>query len=215
LLPNGYDPDDFTGEARHPSPGKLALVHAGSLYARRSPRTFLEGLERFCRINPEAAGKLRVFFWGTLDREVDELLAGWKAGGMVEAGTILPRPACLAGIRGADLLLLVVDDVPVADRIMTGKIFEYLAAGKPILAISDPHSPAAELVVRTRSGIVVPHGRPDQVAACLELVVAAWEEKRLALDQDRGLVAQYSRVEQSRQLARLLDGLVGESGAAH
>ena len=57
---------------------------------------------------------------------------------------------------------------------LTAKVFEYLAAGRPILAVVPPDGQAAELVRETGAGVVVAPGDVEGIAAALRDLEARW-----------------------------------------
>jgi hypothetical protein len=61
----------------------------------------------------------------------------------------------LAKVRAADALLLIIPDIPGNEGILTGKLFEYLGSGKPILGIGPVHGDAAQLVHSNGAGVFV------------------------------------------------------------
>ena len=119
----------------------------------------------------------------------------------------MPRRRALELQRDSDaLLLLVADAGGRGRRAPSGKIFDYLAAGRPILAAVPPHGAAAELIRETNAGVVVP---PDDVEGLREAVAdlyARWRSGELdgqfALSPE--LRERLSRRKRAEELAELL-----------
>lgn len=171
---NGYDPEDFMflcagGGARPRAAGKAPLVaHAGTFYAGRSPRPFLEALAR-----SRADGRTplpRALFLGPGAEAILDLAASCGVADRVEATGPLPHDACLARLARADALLLVPG--PGAATI-TGKVFEYLALGRPILALATPDQEVARLLAGSAVHQVVPPGDGPALDAALARALAA------------------------------------------
>ncbi len=124
----------------------------------------------------------------------------------------MPRRESLRLQRDSDALLLLIPDAGGRGRgVLSGKVFEYLAAERPILAAVPPDGAAAELIAETGAGVVAP---PDDVAslrAALEHMHAAWRAGELdgtpLSADDRERLGRAARVE---ELADLLTGLAAE-----
>jgi len=200
-IPNGSDFDDFAGLEHHPSQ-RFRITHSGSFFGRRDPRPFLTAL---------ADSKLDVVarFVGDFrpaDREWAESLG---LSDRLELIPYVPRRRSLELQRDSEALLLLIPDAGGRGRgVLSGKVFEYLAAERPVLAVVPPDGAAAELVRETGAGVIAP---PDDVPAireALEGLHARWRAGDLdgtALDaQTRRRLARETRVEELAELLRTL-----------
>jgi glycosyltransferase involved in cell wall biosynthesis len=159
---NGCDFDDFAGLEHRPS-DRFRLTHAGSFYGRRDPKPFLRAL---------AASGLEdvvVRFVGdfrSADREFAESLG---LGDRIELDGYVPRRRSLELQRDSEALLLLIPEAGGRGRgVLSGKVFEYLAAERPILAAVPPDGAAAALIRDTGAGIVA---APDDVDALRDALV--------------------------------------------
>lgn len=202
LLPNGFDPAHFTlPPPPRESPGGFRIVYAGSLYANRSPGPFLDGLRRWLAAHPERRQGLRVRFLGRVDPALEPLLQAPDLADVLERRAFLPHAESLAQVQSADLLLLIVDQVDQADQIFTGKVFEYLGSGRPILGLVPPGSPLAALLERSGAGFLAAPGDAEAIAAALE---AAWIRREDPPLPEPSVLALYDARAQAGVLARLL-----------
>jgi glycosyltransferase involved in cell wall biosynthesis len=153
-IPNGCDFDDVAGLAYTPA-DRFRITHAGSFFGKRDPRPFLQAL---------ADTKLDVVarFLGDFrssDREWAQTLG---LGDRLELIPYAPRATSLALQRDSEALLLLIPDAGGRGRgVLSGKVFEYLAVGRPILAAVPPDGEAAALIAGTGAGVVA---APDDVA---------------------------------------------------
>lgn len=180
FLPNGYDADDFRrAAALTPSSAeahrtRFLLLHAGQLAHRPTVRTVLDAVQRLREQEPAAAARLRVRFLGG-NEEVDPVvLSRSGTGAPLEFLPSVPHLESIAAMRAADALLLLGHGGKGDSLIYTGKIYEYVASGRPILAVLDP-GPAADLIRRLDAGAVI---RPGDVAAVTTILanwLARWE----------------------------------------
>lgn len=145
------------------------LVHAGSLTARsgRSPRPLAAALAQLRDSHPDEYRKLDLVLAGPVSDAERAELGPFAGEGPVRFVGRLERGPVLALEREADGLLLLTSASPFE---ASGKIFEYLAAGRPILALADGNA-AAAIVRETGTGVVVPLDDPARVAAALAAFV--------------------------------------------
>jgi glycosyltransferase involved in cell wall biosynthesis len=160
VIPNGCDFDDFAGLEYHRA-DRFRITYTGSFFAQRDPRPFLEAVaESDLDVVARFVGRLR-----PADREWAEDLG---LGDRLELLPYVPRRRALELQRDSDaLLLLVADAGGRGTGAPSGKIFDYLAAGRPILAAVPPEGAAAELIRETKAGLVVP---PDDVGGLREAI---------------------------------------------
>lgn len=166
-VPNAWDPEIPVGEPPALEPGTVSVVHAGNLShgTRRDPGGLLAALERL------GGTPVRLVLAGRLVAGDQERLAALSpsAAGLVRHVGELDRSAVVGLQRAADVLLLLATGPQRS--VVTGKLFEYLAAGRPILAVTDENE-AARIVRETRTGEVVSPWDPDAIAAALRRAAA-------------------------------------------
>lgn len=168
-LTNGYDPEERGldgGEAVSLTPDRHSLVHTGRMgFAARSPRPLLEAIEELRLRRPDLVRRLEVVFAGPLSREERALLEARSADGVVSAVGTLERPDTIRLQRAADSLLLLTGRGRRSEA--TAKLYEYLAAGRPILVLGE-QTAAAETVRSVGAGIVTSASNPAEIADALE-----------------------------------------------
>jgi glycosyltransferase involved in cell wall biosynthesis len=161
-IPNAWDPEIAAADPPPLEPGTVSVVHAGNLShaTRRDPTALLAALELL------ADTPIRLVLAGRLVEADRRRLDGLspRAAALVRHVGELDRPAAIGLQRAADVLLLLVTGPQRS--VVTGKIFEYLAAGRPILAVSDENE-ATRIVRETRTGEVVSPWDPGAIAAAL------------------------------------------------
>jgi glycosyltransferase involved in cell wall biosynthesis len=200
-IANGCDFDDFAGLEYRPG-ARFRITHTGSFFGKRSPRPFLTalsgtGLDVVARF----VGDFRA-----ADREWAEQL---ELGDRLELVPFTTRRHALELQRDSEALLLLIPDAGGRGRgVLSGKVFEYLAAERPILAAVPPDGAAAELLRESGAGLVV---APDDVEA-MRAALAELESRYRAgsLDGTRlspELRERLSRRARTEELAELLRAL--------
>jgi glycosyltransferase involved in cell wall biosynthesis len=172
VITNGFDPDECAaGDAEELlASGKHSLVHTGrAAVSGRSPRPLIEGLAELRRASPEAAERLEVVFAGPTTEEERTLFADERVSGLVRTVGTLERPRALALQRAADSLLVIAEGAS-ARSVATNKLYEYLAAGRPVLVLGE-ESEAARTVREAGAGLVAPASDPSAVAEALRRLV--------------------------------------------
>jgi glycosyltransferase involved in cell wall biosynthesis len=169
---NGCDFEDFDGLAYRPGE-RFRVTHAGSFFGRRDPRPFLAALMR-------SGGSAVARFVGdfrTSDREYAERLG---LGGRLELVPFVSRAEALALQRDSDALLLLIPEAEGRGRgVLSGKVFEYLAAQRPILAAVPPDGEAAALVLELGAGLVAAPDDVEGLARSLAELEGRWREGKL------------------------------------
>jgi hypothetical protein len=154
LIPNGYDPVAFSDfRSRSHEAGKLVFTYTGTVYNPASPKAFLDALDGLS----EMRSGIQTRIVGRIAEEFDRRILENRRSS-VRLIDFVPQTDARRFMEETDLLLL-----PWADRInIPGKFYEYLATGKPILALCYPDSEVARIMERTAAGWCV---NPDDSGA--------------------------------------------------
>lgn len=201
-IPNGYDPADFEQTPKPPPPEKLSLVYTGTLFGVTSLKHLWAGL---ARVSPQVRARIKVVVMGrAVGTEVtDPGLNGLE----VEVFGYQEHGRAIAEMRRAGALLLTLDDLPGSPRVIPAKLFEYLAARRPILSLT-PRGEASAIVEACGAGVVMPPGNPAKLARLLEDWVESPPPRPPAPPES------LSRVNLTRRLAQVLDRVAGREPRA-
>ncbi|HTD76721.1 MAG TPA: glycosyltransferase family 4 protein, partial [Chloroflexota bacterium] len=204
VVSNGFDPAQFptTGEPPPEHPG-WNVVHAGALYYGRSLASFLEAAARVAAADASFAHEFRLTLIGTLDGSARAELIQRATATQVQFRGQLDHASTIEGMRSADALLLVANTTPGAEATVPGKLFEYLAMGRPVLAVAPPDSSTADVLQQTGGGWLAPAGEPEAIASVL--AQAFYDRSRGA---DPRQVARFDRRVLAGDLACVFDQAV-------
>jgi glycosyltransferase involved in cell wall biosynthesis len=200
-IANGSDFEDFAGLTY--TPGKrFRLTHTGSFFGKRTPRPILEALAAAdADIVARFVGDFRA-----ADREWADRLG---LGDRLELHPYVPRRRVLELQRDSEALLLLIPESGGRGRaVLSAKVFEYIAAERPILAAVPPDGAAAELIRETGTGVVVGPEDVDGLRDALVRLEGDWRAGKLngtpLAPEVRRRVSRQARVEQLAALVRSL-----------
>lgn len=199
---NGYDPEDFNpmGAIRY---DKFTIVYIGSLYKRRSPELFLEGLRRFVDMVPGAREKTRVLFIGPSEGILQIHAERLNLVDLIERINFLPQSEAYKYLFGAHLLLMILGFDSRGKGVIPAKIFEYLPTGRPSLALI-PEGETAEMLRKYDGGTIVTAPDAEQVARGIDVYYQQYLRDPIVIPRVR-VIEEYTRRYQTSQLASLLD----------
>jgi len=205
-LPNGFDRDDYPAlEPRENS--RFTVTYTGSMYGKRNPWTFLQAVEGLVRAENVDPRKILLKFIGRFGTDVRNMLQSSSLHDSIELIPYLPHSTSVKALLQSDALLLIVDEAGAgSNEIVPGKVFEYIGAQRPIIALA-PEGAIAELMRETRSGFVAAN---QDIPSIQRAFIECYENflyHRPKSEQDREAVKRYDRREITHQLAALLDAL--------
>ena len=151
IIPNGFDEDDFDGMTPTKM-GEFTIAHFGSINKTRNPEGLWNALVKLKLDNPDLVDNIKVKLFGKVDYFVFESIEKLGISDLVERIDYLPHDQMMQELVNTDLLLLMINRVENADRITTGKIFEYIGSGRPILGLGPLNGDAAEIIEISSAG---------------------------------------------------------------
>jgi glycosyltransferase involved in cell wall biosynthesis len=173
VIPNGADYDDFEGLEYTPG-DRFRITHTGSFFGKRNPRPFLTALSE------SGLETVAARFVGDLTTRDREWAEGLELGDRLELLPFVSRRRSLAYQRDSEALLMLLPDAGERGApVLPGKIFEYLAAERPILAAVPPAGAAANLIREAGAGVVVAPDDVDGIREALIGLEARWRAGRL------------------------------------
>lgn len=197
VVPNGFDPEeDVSGDSSHGD--GCRLVYTGMLYpGTRDPSPLFAALAKM-RLQDPQLKQISVEFYGPPNAWLTSLIKRYQLEGVVNIHGRVTRSEALSLQRSADVLLLLESGEPAANGVLTGKLFEYLAAGRPILSLgSRGDSAIARVIGETGAGICV--GEDEQlVESTIRDLLANPEPHWFRPKPEK--IALYSRKEQAELL---------------
>lgn len=202
VVPNGFDAEEDVTVRRRDG-GKRLVVYTGMLYqGTRDPSPLFSVLKDMHEQDPLIGEKIAVEFYGPTNSWLNSLVQTFGLEDVVKLRGRVSRREALSIQRSADALLLLESEDPAANGVLTGKLFEYLAAGRPILSLgSRVDSAIARVLGECQVGICA-GGDAEIISRALRELIDDVDLKWFRPRAER--IAVYSREKQAQMLLELV-----------
>jgi glycosyltransferase involved in cell wall biosynthesis len=212
IIPNGYDENSFSRAGDPPSSSgtrdsKLTLLHSGLLYPDvRNPNSFFKALRILKERGVASSNDLHVILRATGD---DDIYCAWlkkhSVEDMVSLCPPLPYTQALREMLDADGLLIFQG--ADCNYQIPAKLYEYIRARRPLLALTDPSGDTASTLRDMGYNSIVPMDDPDAIVSELTAFLGELREST-AFVPSIDDVSQHTRQQRTRQLAELFDNVL-------
>lgn len=158
VVPMGFDPEEAENVIPLPRPSgeerRIWLVYTGRLYLKaRDPKPFIEAVSLLAHQDPKIKDRLRVFLIGEVESSIKALIKKFSVQHIFCFVSWVPTHESIAWMKTADYLILFGNKGGIQ---IPGKVYQYLASGKPIFAIIiDENDPTAEIISNNPMSIIV------------------------------------------------------------
>ncbi len=192
-ITNGYDEDDFQGLApKHFD--RFTFVYMGKFYnlQRPDPRPLFNALQA------STLQDFQLVHIGTISPDVREAISSFK---FYSYQGYKPHREALAFGLGASVNLLLINDDTESAGVYTGKVFELLRLGRPILALGPKNSVVKQLIETSGAGVYAHLGDETAITSAIEQLCGALDQYQA----DQTMITAFSRERLCEQLIRLYD----------
>ncbi len=196
VINNGYDEEDFTRQ-EHRHNRQLTITYTGIMTEQYNISAFIEAVKKLAAENP---GTIKIRLVGNVPHILFQALQHIVA---LEQINYVPHAQSINYLLQSDILLLVIPQSANNKGILTGKIFEYLAARKPILCIAPINGDAADIIRKCHAGETFDYTDTEAMYQYLLDRLQRWQSNNdLTIDNEH--YRQFSRKALTQQLAALL-----------
>lgn len=204
LITNGFDTDDFAKVNRQRT-DKFTIRHTGVVDELRDPRPFMLALKEACVADPTVKDNVIVEFIGNVNSAFKEFV---KSDGILNAvarfSNLVPHDELLQLYGKTDMLLLVLAHTSIAPGNLPGKLFEYLAAGVPVIGIGPVDGDAARIIREANGGNIFDRNDGASIKEALLKEYGLWKSGSVPRLSEAG---RFSREKLTEQLISILESL--------
>jgi len=202
MITNGYDREDFSGPAPE-ADGFFNVTHTGLFAADGNPLLLWKVLGSMAAADPAFREAFRLRLVGKVDKEVLDAIAEEGLAGNVVALGYCDHATAVMEQRSASVLVLPLRKDPEYRPILPGKLFEYLAARRPVLGIGQPDGAMARVLTATQAGVTADWEDEALIRSFLE---SAWRQHlEGGVPATVGEIESYTRENLTHSLAQLLE----------
>jgi hypothetical protein len=207
VIPWGYDEDDARQMNGARSP-RFTISHFGRLGPDRTASVFWKVISDLVKEHPSFGNDLEIELAGFIAEAVRDEIAAFGLDGKVKILGHMNRRDALAKMRSAQVLLLVINDEPNALGRLPGKLFEYLASRRPVLALGPDGSDASAILRRFQAGTSCGYGDYEATRAALLRLYERYLSNDLS--DSASPIECYSNRNTTRILSECLDSITGQ-----
>ena len=208
VITNGYDFDNPIVETQNfvslldNASSIFTMSHIGIIGANRNPETFWQVIGELTQ-----SIDLKIKLIGQVDNAVIESVKRNNIEKFVDVIPYIPHNQVIAEQQKSDVLLLFVNNTPNAKGILTGKIFEYMASGRPMLCIGPEDGDSARVLNETQTGITVDFDDKEKMKSVILDLMKKYQENQLITNNIKA-VEKYSRRNLTKEFVKILNGII-------
>jgi len=200
IIPNGFDEEDFNVKEEI-SIDEFIITYTGTLAESYNPSVFFNALKKITSKFPEVKFNLRLI--GNPALSLIEDIKKLTLSHSLEHIPTVTHEESVYYLLQSTILFLVIPEIKNDKGILTGKLFEYLAAKKPIICIGPVDGDAATIINECSAGKTFARNEQNQIINYLEQLVNEWKANK-DLDIKNENYKKYSRSSQAKELSDII-----------
>ena len=206
VITNGFDEDDFPINQNLKTNTKFSITHVGVLMKKSNPENLWSILRELTEVNEEFKNDLEIKLAGKVDYSIINSIKKNNLFPHLTKINYLPHEEIVKFQKQASVLLLLIPNTDNSKLIITGKLFEYLAARRPVLAICPTDGDAAEIINDTKAGMISGFGDNNRLKN--NILALYHDYKKGKLQINTGNISKYSRKNLTEKLVKLLNASI-------
>ncbi len=203
VIPNGFDTSDFSAGVE-PVRDQFVITYVGTIADNYDPEIFFSAVKLLKQ--EKSALDIRIHFVGSISNQVKNLIGKYSMQELVDLTAHVSHQEAIVFMQKASALLLLIPSVKNDNGILTGKLFEYIGAGRPIIAIGPADGDAAHILQEVKCGKMFERSERNALLEYLKVLVKSWEnDYKFNFQSSEKYI--YSRKHQASELAELINNL--------
>jgi len=211
-ITNGYDDSarDF-GVANRPGREAFTMAHVGAFYHAQSPQALLHACRSLRQSNESFRRQFRLRLVGSIAKHLENAFFP-DDGTFVERTGYVDRTDAATAMQTADALFFMTPAHSNGRNCYPGKIFEYLATDRPILALVH-RGASIETLLRNAGGVTIAyHGEPDSLEDAMRRIFNRWQTSSVDANRDEMFVNQFAQTNLANRYLALINETIGACG---
>ncbi|MBI2578012.1 MAG: glycosyltransferase [Candidatus Wildermuthbacteria bacterium] len=205
VIYNSYDSETMSRNIDFKRKEKFVLTHTGNFYGIRSPEPLFRALEKLID-RQEIRTSIRVQLFGSLG-PFKKLISRYGLSSIVDVKGTVPRKEALWRLMASDVLLVIDAPSKGESLFLPSKLVDYIALGKPILAIT-PGGASADVIEKTKTGMIA---SPEDTKSIQEALLAyfnKWRAGHLLLNPNWEEIQKYSASVLMERFAKIMEDTI-------
>lgn len=217
VIYNGFDPNDYKHIESHSNHDQFTFIYTGIFYKERNPRLFLEAIAELINEGKILREDILLKFAGVFDypsySDNMDCVRKLQLEDRVDIMGNLPHRKALSAMKSATVLLLIGDTAPGSEAYIPGKLYEYMAIGHPILALSF-EGESTSIIRSFGLGEVVDPLDKEAIKSATIKLYEAWKKdpegnkKTKSISEVESKTKIYNRQYQAKQLGQIMKELI-------
>jgi len=204
VITNGFDDVDFPEDINFNNP-YFEITHVGSINSDRNTPLLWKVLEELAAEDDQFNEDLKIKLVGKIDISTKRTIANYEYKHKVEFLDFVPHLEACQIMQNSTILLLLLKKIPTIKAVIPGKIFEYLAAKRPILCLGADDGDSARIIKEVNAGVAINHGDKPTLRREIKNLYHSFKDGSLKGGEN---FQQYSRKNLAKKYAALIDEVV-------
>jgi len=206
LITNGFDPDDMDID-QVVRDTKFSIAHIGTLPPSLNLKGLWQVLSELAESLPNFRNDLEIKLVGKVDKSVIDDLTAYHLSDQLNRIEYVTHEKAASLMRQSAILLLAINkDSPNAKGILTGKFFEYLVSGRPIMAIGPTDGDLARILTELEAGVIVAYDDLEQIKKIVKMLYEKYLHNNLSNSPKE--IEKYCRKNLTAELAAILNKII-------
>ena len=201
VIPNGFD-DEVEHDEEIELSQKFSLSYIGLLPKSSLPTNLLMAIQRLIDENSDFKNDIELNFIGDIHESVSALIHELQLSNYTNFFGYVPHKEAIKYQKSAQVLLVLIPNVNRNKGIITGKVFEYMAANRPILALGPINGDLQSILTNSNAGTIIDYDDYVKIKSVLIELYTKFKTQKLAITS-KG-IEKYHRRNLTKQLAAII-----------
>ena len=201
VIPNGFD-DEVDNHEKIELSQKFSLSYIGLLPKSSLPANLLMAIQCLIDENSDFKNDIELNFIGDIHESVSALIHELQLSNYTNFFGYVPHKEAIKYQKSAQVLLVLIPNIDGNKGIITGKVFEYMAANRPILALGPINGDLQSILTKSNAGTIVDYDDYAKIKSVIIDLYTKFKTQKLAITS-KG-IEKYRRRNLTKQLAAII-----------